>query len=251
MGRCRRSRVERPSCMFQRRARDAEKGAAPTGRALLTFESNPSAALLNRLIRRAPMEQVLEVEAVADAAADGHRIEIDLGDDIAARDGRITPSGGRIEPGFLDVEVQVPALPQSPIEARLQRDAEGIGETHAAGLHGVGSGVGAEESDVLRTDADVGLEGAHAIEVILQRQSRRKDPRLRDRTGQRRCSRRWPQVDMVLGEAAQQLDRDVLAEEIGQRCGRKETSLTSPSNPAARRSVPFEFIDFTFSSVTR
>jgi hypothetical protein len=138
-----------------------------------------SQSLLQRRRRRAAAEQVVEVEAVADVGRHEQRIEVVVGDDRGAIGG--DPGDLAVLPDLLDVEAERPAAAEIVIDATLDRRAEAVAEVRAddraAGDVGdaVAASAGVEVVNPLEADADIRLDRAELVEVILGREDRREE----------------------------------------------------------------------------
>ena len=141
-----------------------------------------------------------EIEAVAEPGREDPGIEIGIAHDADTAERGVVPSDGGIEPGLLDVGVERPALAERDVEAGLQREAPDRVDIDLGRAERIVARAGVEEIDVLHAGTYIRLELAHAGEVRLQRQSRRKDPGVGAlaETGDGA-----PAVDVVLGEAAE------------------------------------------------
>ncbi len=160
-------------------------------------------------------ENVAEIEAIADARREDPRIDIGVAHNVhAAERGVVMPSDGGVEPRLLHIEIQRPAVAKSDIDAGLEGEAEGVVDLDFAGAEDVVAGALVEEGDILHACADIRLPFAHAGEVVLQGERRREDPGVGDLV---QAADRPLAVDLVLGEAAEQLGREILGEVVAER----------------------------------
>src|SRR5688572_2855542 len=84
--------------------------------------SQPSAVFLlyiSGLGRGAVTENIAEIEAIAKTRREDPGIDIGVSPDAETAERRVAPRHGGVEPGLLDVGIEVPAITDVDIQARL------------------------------------------------------------------------------------------------------------------------------------
>jgi hypothetical protein len=95
----------------------------------------------------------------------------------------------------------------------LQGEAPGVVDAHVLSAKQIVAAAGIEEIDVLHARADIRLVLTARIEVVICGERRREDPGVGDlmQAGDGPLA-----FDIVLGKTAEQLERQILVEKVGQ-----------------------------------
>ena len=144
-----------------------------------------------------------KVEAVAEPGREDPGIEIGIAHDVqTAKRGVVVPSE------VVSSQVLTSALSDQPLPSEMSKPACSVKPQARVDIdlgraERIVARAGVEEIDVLHAGADIRLEPAHAGEVVLRGQGRREDPGVGDlaEIGDGPLA-----VDLVLGEAAEQLE---------------------------------------------